>query len=90
MPCHKYAVLKANSQGHGRVAAGERHGICELVSAVQRLHVSDLPAFSTVGEWQDSGRGTAWERHGMCELALTSLIEQWVLWEGNVLQSDGA
>jgi hypothetical protein len=44
-PCHEYAVLKATSQGHGRVAAGERHGICELALAVQRRHVGDLPAF---------------------------------------------
>jgi hypothetical protein len=26
-------------------AAWERHGICELASAVQRRHVDDLPAF---------------------------------------------
>jgi hypothetical protein len=60
LPCHEYAVLKATSQGHGRFAAGERYGMCELASAVQRRHVDDLPAFGIVGEWQDRGRGTAW------------------------------
>jgi hypothetical protein len=45
LPCHEYAVLKATSQGHGRVAAWERHGMCKLASAVQRRHVADLPAF---------------------------------------------
>jgi hypothetical protein len=56
LPCHEYAFLKANSQGHGRVVAGprqgdgigtawERHGMCELASAIQRRHVGDLPAF---------------------------------------------
>jgi hypothetical protein len=33
------------SQGHGRVAAGERHGMFELTSAIQRRHVGDLPTF---------------------------------------------
>jgi hypothetical protein len=37
LPCHEYAVLKATYQGHGRVAAGERHDMCEL-------------AFNTAGE----------------------------------------
>jgi hypothetical protein len=45
LPCHEYAFLKANSQDRGRVTAGERHGIFEFASAVQRRHVSDLPAF---------------------------------------------
>jgi hypothetical protein len=45
MPCHEYAVPKATSQGHGEVAAGERHGMYELASAVQRRHVDDLPTF---------------------------------------------
>jgi hypothetical protein len=44
LPCHEYAVLKATSQGYGRVAAGERYGTCVLASAVQRRHVGDLPA----------------------------------------------
>jgi hypothetical protein len=60
LQCHEYAVLKATSQGHGRVATGERHGMYELASAVQRRHVGDLFAFGTVGEWQGRGRGTAW------------------------------
>jgi hypothetical protein len=51
--------------------AGERHGMCELASAVQRRHVGDLPAFGTDRVWKSRGRGTAWERHGMCESALT-------------------
>jgi hypothetical protein len=51
MPCHEYAVLKATSQGRGRVAAGERHVMCELASAVQRRHV---------GENTENGRETAW------------------------------
>jgi hypothetical protein len=38
------------------VAPGERHGMCELASAVQKRHVGDLPAVGTVGEWQGSGR----------------------------------
>jgi hypothetical protein len=45
MPCHEYAFLKATSQGHGRVVAGWRHGMCELASAVQRRRIGDLPAF---------------------------------------------
>jgi hypothetical protein len=56
LPCHEYAFLKATSQGHSRVVAGsrqgdsmgtawERHGMCELASAVQRRNVGDLPAF---------------------------------------------
>jgi hypothetical protein len=45
MPCHEYAFLKATSQGHGTVAGGERHGMCELASAVLIRHVGDLPAF---------------------------------------------
>jgi hypothetical protein len=60
MPCHEYAVLKATSQGHGRFAAEERHGMCELASAVQKRHVGDLRAFGTVGKWQSRDRGTAW------------------------------
>jgi hypothetical protein len=70
LPCNEYAVLKASSQGHGRFAAGERHGMCELASAVQRRHVGDLPTFGTVGEWHGSDRVVAWERHGMFESAL--------------------
>jgi hypothetical protein len=56
LPWHEYAIMKATSQGHGRVVAGsrqgdgmvtawERHGMCELASAVHRRHVGDLPAF---------------------------------------------
>jgi hypothetical protein len=56
----RYAVLKATSQSHGRVAAGERHGMCDLASAVQRWYV---------GENAESGRVAAGERHGICELA---------------------
>jgi hypothetical protein len=52
------------------VATGERHGLCELVLAVQRQHVDDLLAFSTLGQWQDRGKVTAWERHGMCKSVL--------------------
>jgi hypothetical protein len=43
MPCHGHAVLKATSQGHG--TARYEHGMCELTLAIQRRHVSDLPAF---------------------------------------------
>jgi hypothetical protein len=46
LPCHKYAFLKETSQGHGRVTAWERHGMCELALAFQRQHVGELPAFS--------------------------------------------
>jgi hypothetical protein len=28
-----------------KATAGERHGMCELASAVQRRHVGDVPAF---------------------------------------------
>jgi hypothetical protein len=45
MPYHEYAFLKATSQGHGRVAAKERHGMCELALAVPRRYVGDLTAF---------------------------------------------
>jgi hypothetical protein len=96
LPCHEYAVLKATSQGHGTGAAWERHGMCELASAVQRRHVGDLPAFGTVGEWQGRGRfvagsrqgngiGTAWEWHGMCELAFTAAEKQ----QGNGKERQG-
>jgi hypothetical protein len=40
--------LKATAgswQGDGMGTAWERHGMCELASAVQRLHVGDLSAF---------------------------------------------
>jgi hypothetical protein len=47
LPCHEYAVLKATSQGHGRVAAGERHDMCEL-------------AFNVAVELYGNGMGTAW------------------------------
>jgi hypothetical protein len=62
LPCHatEHALLKATSLGHGRVAAGERHGMCELASAVQRRYVGDLATFGTVGEWQGIGMGMAW------------------------------
>jgi hypothetical protein len=39
-----------------KATAGERHGMCELASAVQRRYVGDLPAFGIVGEWQGRGR----------------------------------
>jgi hypothetical protein len=76
LPCHEYAVLKATSQGHGTGAAWERHGMCELTSAVQRRHVGDLPAFGTVGDWQGRGRFVAGSRHGMCELAFNAAGER--------------
>jgi hypothetical protein len=56
--------------------AGERQGMCELASAVQRRHVGGLPTYSTVGEWQGSGRVAAGERHGMCELAFNAAGER--------------
>jgi hypothetical protein len=45
--CHSESDLSRPRQVRGR----GRHGVCELPSAVQRLHVGDLPAFGTVGEW---------------------------------------
>jgi hypothetical protein len=60
LPCHEYAFLKAkisrprqgrgrivvwSRQGYGMGTAWKRHGMCELASAVYRLHVVDLPAF---------------------------------------------
>jgi hypothetical protein len=54
IPCRSHAVprtcrsesdLSRPRQGRDRVTAGERHGMCELASAVQRRHVGDLPAF---------------------------------------------
>jgi hypothetical protein len=65
--------LKATAgsrQGRGRWMAWERHGMCELASAVQRRHVGDLPAF---GVWQGRGRGTPWKRHGICEFGIVFL-----------------
>jgi hypothetical protein len=44
--------------------AWERHGMCELASAIQRRHVGDLPAFGNFGEWQGRGRVAVGERHG--------------------------
>jgi hypothetical protein len=38
-------------QGRGRVAVGERHGMCESV-------------FKTAGEQQGNGMETEWERRG--------------------------
>jgi hypothetical protein len=64
MPYHEYAVLKATFQGHATGTAWERHGMCELASAVQRRHVGDLPAFGIVGEWQGRGRFVAGSRQG--------------------------
>jgi hypothetical protein len=43
------------------IAAWERHGMCELASAVLRRHVGDLPLFE---EWQGRGRVAAGERIG--------------------------
>jgi hypothetical protein len=71
--------------------AWERHGLCELASAVLRQHVGDLPAFGewqghgrvTAGEWHENDMGVAWERHGMCELAFNVVGE----WHG-MCQSD--
>jgi hypothetical protein len=48
LPCHEYAVLKATSQGNGRVAVGERQDMCKLASVVQRRHVGDMPAFGFI------------------------------------------
>jgi hypothetical protein len=50
VPCHDHAVLKATSQDHctalhWRCMGMAWHGMCELVSAVQKQHVGDLPAF---------------------------------------------
>jgi hypothetical protein len=50
LPCHVTTIpfckrfLKATAQS-GMDMAWERHGICELASAVQRRHVGYLPAF---------------------------------------------
>jgi hypothetical protein len=55
-----------------KATAWERHGLCELASAVQRLHVGGLPAFGTVGE----GRVAAGERHGICDLAYNAAEER--------------
>jgi hypothetical protein len=49
-PCHATTMpfwkrlLKATTQ-RGMGTTWERHGMCELASAVQRRHVGDLPAF---------------------------------------------
>jgi hypothetical protein len=62
LPYHEHAVLKATSQGHGRIATGERHGndmgkawkrhgMCKLASENGRV-----VAYS----WQGRGKGTAW------------------------------
>jgi hypothetical protein len=64
--CHEYAVLEATSQGHDRVAAWERHGMCELASAVRIWYVGDLPAFGTVGGWQGRGTVAVGERLSLC------------------------
>jgi hypothetical protein len=44
--CLSESDLSRPRQVRGRVTAWERHGMCELASAVQRRHVGDLPAFS--------------------------------------------
>jgi hypothetical protein len=55
-------------------AAWERQGMCELVSAVRRRHVGDLPAFGFFSLPRGLSRKTrhcwrmAGSRHGMCEL----------------------
>jgi len=50
IPCHAHAVLRPcrsesdfSRPRHSR--AGARHGLCELISAVERRPVGDLPAF---------------------------------------------
>jgi hypothetical protein len=48
-PCRSHAMARTCSESDlsrsRHSAAWERHGICELASAVQRRHVGDLPAF---------------------------------------------
>jgi hypothetical protein len=47
-PCHARICLSESDLSRpwqGRGTAWERHGMCELASAVQRRHVGDLPAF---------------------------------------------
>jgi hypothetical protein len=43
--CRSESDLSRPRQGRDRGTAWERHGMCELASAVQRRHVGDLPAF---------------------------------------------
>jgi hypothetical protein len=37
--------VAGSRQGDGMGTAWERHGMCELASAVQRRHVGDMPTF---------------------------------------------
>jgi hypothetical protein len=78
LPCHEYAVLKETSQGYGIVAEWERHGMCELVSAVKRRHVSENAGTGRVvaESWHSRDRVAAGERHGMCELAFNAAGER--------------
>jgi hypothetical protein len=62
--CRSESYLSRPRQVCGRVTAWERHGICELASAVQIRLVGDLPVFGTVGEWQGRGRVLAGSRQG--------------------------
>jgi hypothetical protein len=54
--CRSESDLSRPRQVRGRGTALERHGMCELASAVQKRHVGDMPSFGSVGEWQRSGR----------------------------------
>jgi hypothetical protein len=60
LPCHDHTVLKSTSQGYGRFAAGEQHGIdIESMNWHQRI----------AGSWQGNGMmgeldfNAAGERH---------------------------
>jgi hypothetical protein len=55
--CHSESDLSSPRQS----TAWEQHGMCELVSAVLRRHMGDLPEFR---EWHGRGRAGAVERHG--------------------------
>jgi hypothetical protein len=43
--CRRKSNLPRPRNSSGRETEWERHGMCELASAVQRRHVGDLPAF---------------------------------------------
>jgi hypothetical protein len=65
LPYHEYAVLKATSEGHGRAAAWERHGMCELASENGTSRQGNgvgkaWYVWISIGEWQVA----AGERHG--------------------------
>jgi hypothetical protein len=80
-PCHATNLpfckrpLKAmagSRQGDGMGTAWERHGMCELASAVPRRHVGDLPAFGLFllqAEFQE----VCYQKH-------TNLRYRWPVW----------